>query len=631
MMLGDGNSLREKQIRSDVVKQRKTVIILMTILLTAVVLFGITQETPPKPEKASLTFAVPSEAGTEEVQCVQTEAGDYRVFLPGYAQMEQVFPILKGAQAMVDGRALEETSSCAGLELNREYPFTYTHHGRTQHSTITFLQSGGVPSMYIDVASGSMTYIHAKKIHKETGVLRLYDADGRQLYDGKLEKISGRGNTTWYEDKKPYNLTFSQAVDLLGMGAAQKWILLAEATNDLNIRNKIVYDFAQKVGLPYSPDSEWVDLYLNGEYAGLYLLCEKNEVHPERVDIAREGSFLISMEEEKRLQEQKIPYVSLGTHQVLRTRYVSMTDEQLREIWMTLTRALSAPDGVDSVSGKHWQELIDLNSWVKKYLIEEVFANHDGQRASQYFYMDGGDPSGEIFAGPVWDYDFALGGENYWMRDFQNYMIMGKTYLADERIMLLYYDLNKKPEFQKRLAEIYEETYLPELEKITQTELDAYFAKIEKASLANAVRWDISADSVYRDAEFIRTFLQRRMDFLSDLWITGTEYHLVYVESTGVYRNGYFMVRDGETLPDLTDYLPSGSLGWVNAETEEPFDITQPIYKDTSICVKRAEPILTQSILPAGVLIALLLLWMLLDRYHTKKDRGGSHEPAHIA
>lgn len=631
MMLGDGNSLREKQIRSDVVKQRKTVIILMTILLTAVVLFGITQETPPKPEKASLTFAVPSEAGTEEVQCVQTEAGDYRVFLPGYAQMEQVFPILKGAQAMVDGRALEETSSCAGLELNREYPFTYTHHGRTQHSTITFLQSGGVPSMYIDVASGSMTYIHAKKTHKETGVLRLYDADGSQLYSGKLDKIRGRGNSTWYEEKKPYNLTFSQEVDLLGMGAAQKWILLAEAMNDLNIRNKIVCDFSAKVGLPYSPECEWVDLYLNGEYAGLYLLCEKNEIHPERVDISRTGSFLISMEGEKELQEQKIPYVSLGTPQVLRMRYASMTDEQLHQIWLRLSRALSNADGVDPVSRKHWQELIDLDSWVKKYLIEEIFANPDGERVSQFFYMDGGDPSGKIFAGPIWDYDFALGGEDYWMRNFPSFLIMGKAYREDEIILPMFYELNAKPEFQKRLAEIYEETYLPELEKITQTELDAYFAKIEKASLANAVRWDISADSVYRDAEFIRTFLQRRMDFLSDLWITGTEYHLVYVESTGVYRNGYFMVRDGETLPDLTDYLPSGSLGWVNAETEEPFDITQPIYKDTSICVKRAEPILTQSILPAGVLIALLILWMLLDRYHTKKDKGGSHEPAHIA
>ena len=612
-------------------KQRKTIIVLMTILLAAVVLFGITQETPPKPEKASLAFSVASGSGSETIRCVPMEDGNYMVFLPGYVGLDRVFPILKGEQAAVEGRALEETRSCAGLELHREYPFTYTHHGRTQNSTITFVQSGGVPSMYIDVASGSMTYIHAKKTHKETGVLRLYDADGSQLYSGKLDKIRGRGNSSWDEEKKPYNLTFPQEVDLLGMGAAQKWILLAEAYNSLNIRNKIIYDFAQKVGMPYSPNSAWVDVYLNGEYAGLYLLCEKNEIHPERMDISRKGSFLISMETESRLQAQKIPYVTLGTPQALRIRYASMSDEQLHQIWLRLSRALSAADGVDPTSGKHWQELIDLDSWVKKYLIEEIFANMDGNRLSQFFYMDGGDPSGKIIAGPVWDYDFALGGEAYWMCNFPSYMIMGKTYREDEIILPMFYELNAKPEFQKRLAEIYEETYLPELEKITQTELDAYFAKIERASLANAARWDIPADGVYRDADFIRTFLQRRVGFLSDLWITGTEYHLVCVENTGVYRNGYFMVQDGETLPDLTDYCAADGLGWFDSQTEEPFDITQPIYKDTSIYVKRAEPILTQSILPAGVLIALLLLWMLLDRYHTKKDKGGSHEPAHIA
>lgn len=623
-------------------KQGKTIIIWMTILLMALMLFAATQEEPPKIEGPSLTFAVPSGADREIIRCVQNEAGDYVAFLPGYADMDQVFPILKGTQVTVGGSLLAEDKSCGEFSLNTEYPLTYISGGRQQESTLTFVRSGGIASMYIDVSSGSMVYIHMDKTHEETGVLRLYDAEGKPLYAGKLDSIKGRGNSTWFADKKPYNLTLAQEADLLGMGAAQKWILLAEAKNDLNIRNKIVCDFASKVGLPYSPDCEWVDLYLNGEYAGLYLLSEKNEVHPERVDISKDGSFLISMESKTRLQEQKIPYVSLGTNQVLRTRYVSMTDEQLRQIWMTLARALSAADGVDPVSGKHWQELIDLDSWVKKYLIEEVFANPDGERVSQYFYMDGGDPSGRIYAGPVWDYDFSMGGEDYWMRDFPSYMIMEKEYQTmgetaqdgningTSFIIPMFYELNNKPEFQKRLAELYEEVYLSELEKITQTELDAYFAQIEKAALANAVRWDIPVDCVYRDVAFIRGFLERRMDFLSDLWITGTQYHMVDIR-TGPYNNGYFMVKDGETLPDLTGYLPSDGVGWTNAETGELFDITQPIYEDASVRPLRdqKEDRNIISLMPAVFLTAALLLWMLLDRYHTKQNGGGKREPVH--
>ena len=182
------------------------------------------------------------------------------------------------------------------------------------------------------------------------------------------------------------------------------------------------------------------------------------------------------------------------------------------------------------------------------------------------------------------------------------------------------------------MAEIYEETYLPELEKIIQTELDAYFAKIERASLANAERWNIPADGVYRDADFIRTFLQRRMDFLSDLWITGTEYHMVYIR-TNPHQNGYFMVKNGETLPDLSGHLPADGIGWMDAETGEPFDVSQPIFQDAALRPIRdqKEDNITKSLAPMVFLTAMLLLWMLLDRYHTKKEKGGTHEPAHIA
>ena len=69
------------------------------------------------------------------------------------------------------------------------------------------------------------------------------------------------------------------------MGAAKKWILLANAFDASNINNKMAYDFAAKAGCAYTPECRWVDLYLNGAYTGLYLLSERNEVDSQRVDI----------------------------------------------------------------------------------------------------------------------------------------------------------------------------------------------------------------------------------------------------------------------------------------------------------------------------------------------------------
>ena len=119
-----------------------------------------------------------------------------------------------------------------------------------------------------------------------------------------MEAIRGRGNATWLWEKKPYSLTLSKSADLLGMGAAKEWILLTNAPDPTHLRNKIAYDLAAEVGLLYSPESNWVDLYLNGEYTGLYLLTERNEIHPQRIP-AGNGTFLVSMELESRLKSEK--------------------------------------------------------------------------------------------------------------------------------------------------------------------------------------------------------------------------------------------------------------------------------------------------------------------------------------
>ena len=606
-------------------RHRKKMISFLSVFLIALllgVLLVCTDELSGVSDQAetNMTFAIRSGEKEELISGWKDSEGNYYVFLPAYAEMEDVFLAHSSNIAAIAGASAESGMPCSSYELEKAYSLTFTEESSAGETTLIFVRSSGVPALYIDVQSGDMEYIHMEKGNQEPGAMRLYDAGGEMQYSGLLESVKGRGNSSWGAAKKPYNLKLEESADLLKMGAAKNWTLLSEGYNELNIRNKIVYEFADAAGLLYSPDCEWVSLYMNGTYMGLYLLSERNEVHPERVNIPEQGSFLISMESKGNLEKQKIPYLDVGSNQVLRVRYTSMDEREIYNAWMALKNALLSENGVDSNTGKHWQELIDMDSWVRKYLIEEVFGNPDGGVLSQFFYVDGADPEKRIAAGPVWDYDYAMGGEDYWMRRYPNYLTLAKEYFEDEMYLPWYYELYQEEVFRSRLSEIYREEFLPVLHSLTGGVIDTYAQRILPAAFCDGIRWGNSADSIESDLILINEFLTQRVAFLEDLWLGDSQYHIVQVYP-GRFGEGYLAVRDGEQLPNLPDYESIGGLGWYNADTDEPFDITQPIFEDTNIYVKKPKaPLPMIHYLPVLALAAMLFLLIIGDRIQTRKN-----------
>ena len=605
------------------------IILLLSAVLTGLAgVLGIL-ETPEEDlsDEPAMHICVESDDSTEPIHLWKDQEKGYYAFLPGYARMDQVFLSLNCESVKIDDAPISNGSSAGRFELNRAYSLSWEQNGVVMDGTITFVQSAAVPSMYIDVASGSMEYIHKDKTNKETGVLRLYGADGREQYSGALSSVKGRGNTSWGAAKKPYNLTLAEEADLLDMGKAQNWVLLAEGYNPLNIRNKIVYDFADAIGMPYSPDSEWVNLYLNGDYSGLYLLSERNEVHRERVDIPEKGSFLISMESEANVENQKIPYISLGTGQVLRIRHGTFNAAELTQTWMSLKDALSSGD--EENPKQSWDRLIDLDSWVRKYLIEEVFGNPDGGVLSQFFYVDGADPEKRIYAGPVWDYDYSMGGEDYWMKWYPNYLTMVKTYF-DGMYLPWYSSLYQQETFYSRLTGLFETEFLPQLQVLTSEKIDAYAEKIYESALCDGIRWGYTQEEIESEIRFLKSFLESRTQFLTAYWVNEENYHVVRIDP-GRYVEGYLAVKDGDTLPQLPDYESVGGIGWFDADTAEAFDITQPIYEDVYIHVKKPEaglPLIHY--LPAAAVVMILPVLRLMDGLLTKKNGRARHDTAKI-
>ena len=618
-------------------KYGKVLSLLMTVVLAlAAVVISTMEPQPQQTTKVNIPISaeIKLDGHREPITCWEEEPGDYVVFLPSGVGLEDVTLFAEAdAQVILEGSPLPEELSCGGLQTDASYEIRYVTEGLTQEGTLTFLQSARMPALYLDTLTGSMDLIHGTKGYGESGSLRLYTDQGQLGYAGQVESLKGRGNSSWYKSKKPYSLTLAREADLLGMGQAKEWVLLANAMDPSLLRNKVAYDLATKAGIPYVPDCQWVDLYLNGEYAGLYLLTERIEIHPQRVDISETGSFLVSREVWWRLTVRNRARFKLDSGAPMRIRDSGMTKSDLYRIWQPAENAILAEDGIDPDTGKSWLELIDLDSWALDYLSGEVLGNVDCGSISEYFYLDGEDPSGKIYAGPVWDYDLAMGSTATWQTQVVNAFFGDKRHLWGLDDTTWTYWLNRKPEFQNRVKELYQAVYCPLVQELLETGLDDYAQQIHQGALMNQRRW--KRIDPLEETEYIRWYLTQRLAFLDSVWLEDAQYYKVLVILDENSSSICHAVLPGQQIPELPYYEEHWRiLGWYDAETGEPFDITQPIEKDTVVYLKRIDTedlISTIQAVPIAVALLILGAVVVLDRKFSrvktpKKDRSIAKE-----
>lgn len=602
-------------------KNRKIPILLTTaVLLLLAVGIGYMEPAPQPEAKVNMPFSavVMLDGKQERIRCWQDTEGNYCIFLPSGAELCDVtlFPE-RDARVVLNGKQLEQETACAGFQTEQRYPLIWSVAETTTEHSLTFLQSVQMPSLYLDVQSGSMDLIHETKGNQESGSLRLYSSGGELTYSGRVESVKGRGNFSWTSDKKPYSLTLSGEANLLNMGYAKNWILLANAFDASHVRNKVVYDLAAETDMAYSPECTWVDLYLNGEYAGLYLLSERNEIHPERVNLKETGSFLVSRESKWRLVRQNYPHLLMDSGAALRIHSSGFTKKDLYEIWQSAENAILSENGKDALSGKTWQELIDMDSWAMDYLMGEVFGNIDAGIVSVYFYRDGSDPSGKIYAGPVWDYDMTMGNKKAWQAESVQAFFADRLHIWSFEDTTWSYGLNRKPEFQKRVRELYRDVFRPKLQELLETGLDRYADQVCQSAMLDQYRW--GTENAREETEYIREYLTERLAFLDSVWLENVEYCRVLVMLDNNSSSICHAVLPGGTLPSLPDYQESWDvLGWYDAAADEPFDITQPIYEDTIVYVKRLpgeeDRISPLQMVPITAVMAFLAVAVLADR-----------------
>lgn len=540
--------------------------ILLTTILLAVLAFLVGKI--DRMDKADFSFQWIEKSNFEQIQPWTDNKGDIFVFLPSYVELSKLL-LRSNYQVTIGDITLEDGDSCKEIKLNFRYPIG-------NGTNLTFMRSANISAMYIDTVSGSMKRLHeGKRGTEDIGNLRLYTKNGSLNYSGGLASIKLRGNSTFKAEKKAYSIELGKKGNLLNMGAAEKWILLANAFDSTNIRNKMVFDFAQDVGLKYSPESEWVDLYLNGEYAGLYLLCERNEIHPERVALSNDSGVLVSKDELDRFVSKGNPYILTDAQVPLRIHNSSIGEEKIRCVFQSVENAILAEDGFDRVTGKHWMDLIDVDSWIKKYLVEEIFGGIDAGHLSQYFYFNNGDRSGgKVFAGPVWDYDDVLPSKTWWVP------IIPEMMYAHRIENPWFHALYKNEMFYAQMKVLYQEDIKVLVEKLMQEKIPVWVSIISSAAEMNRVRWN-GENSKIAATEMLESLIQRK-NFLDKIWITEQKYDpiTIFYWFGDKTRSFDYYVLPGSSMP--REFLDN-KLEFYDAETGKPLELGAPAKKDMQL------------------------------------------------
>lgn len=521
-----------------------------------------------------ISFTIESDENTMDISLYQADDTHYYVFLPSYAKLEQVkinMPLQ--SDITVNNLALSRGMYCNDFDIGEQYDFKVNDR---HDMTLEFYQSANMPTLYINTGTGSMARIHNDKNYEEPSSMILLSPDGNITAIDTNCYLQGRGNATWGKDKKPYSLTLSSSISLLEMTPSTDWILLANSFDETNLRNKIVYDLAAQTKLKWTPACEYVDVYLNGSYNGLYLLTERIEADSEHLDINTfAGSFLCKVDHSDRWDSMRHPFKSsLGRNvEITGPKEVTSIDENRIQTLVNGMESslLSAPDSGELSN-------IDLDSWACKYLIDEISANGDSDLASSYFYYE----DGIFYAGPVWDYDNSF-GNNITSKNPASFV--AKLYNKAPYYCSPYYSsLYANVDFYNRVVQLYETDFLPLLNDLMNTGIPTLSAQIATASQMNSIRWqDMFAKSNFTitTTEDLIYYLESRVSFLSSAWLDNVEYCTVQFQTIPNGRYNNYAVIKGSYFD--TSILDTDISTWYHADTGELFDSTQPITQDISL------------------------------------------------
>ncbi|MBR5295491.1 MAG: CotH kinase family protein, partial [Clostridia bacterium] len=345
-----------------------------------------------------------------------------------------------------------------------------------------------IPVIHIETESG------AEIISKSEYVSATFAFDsGSSEYESVKEthiRIRGRGNSTWKWEKKPYKIHFDEPTSLLGLPKAEEWALISCYADKSLMRNHLAQTMASTLSFEYCPTQVYVDLFLNGEYLGVYTFGEHLEAGDGRVEVKYDpgaidcGYFLEAGGVVSGVDIKGMNYFHAGLVKFVLIKspdYTTLTSQQFNFIKNYM---LKANEAVKNKEG--YEEYLDMTSLVDWMIMTELSCNTDcSWRRSTYLTKD---PGGKLVMGPVWDFDLAFGN---FSKDNPGYDTWVSTEPEDDYVGETWSTyLLEDPKFQKAFKKRWQEVS-ENLINTALAEIDKDYEILLPSAEENFKRWDI--------------------------------------------------------------------------------------------------------------------------------------------
>ena len=205
---------------------------------------------------------------------------------------------------------------------------------------------------------------------------------------------------------KPYRIKLDEKHKLLGLDKAKSWVLLANYRDVTDLMNTFVFEMGHWMGLDYTNHTRYVELFINGDYKGVYQLTEQVQQGSNRVNISDEKGILVTLDVDDGPAESPLAENNFWTTVFKMPMAVKYPEDEMlttavrdsiRDVFAELETAIKNRNYpvVDS--------LMDIRSFIHYLQIQEFIYNVElSAPRSIFMYKDG---DGKWFMGPLWDFD----------------------------------------------------------------------------------------------------------------------------------------------------------------------------------------------------------------------------------
>lgn len=384
-------------------------------------------------------------------------------------------------------------------------------------------------------------------------------------------EIKARGNWTRRGfAKKPFKLKLGAKQKLLGLSKSKHFAILAHADDNCGyLRNFVGFNLGKRIGLPWTPAQQPVEVVINGDYRGLYFLTESIRIEGDRVNIEElddnvsdpvlcSGGYLVELDNYDEDNQIRMEEKSCVDTYCDVLRITADTPEEYSELQRRfITDQFSAMnDAVGSCSDALWSYM-DLDDAVRYYIVEEMISHVEAYHGSTYLFRDRGENQKWHFS-PLWDCGNAFNGPTDGF--FYDHDPFGNTWIPSIR---------QNHKFNDKLQLTWLWFMNTRYEGLID-DIDAYVAHITTAAQYDRNRW---RDAPVPDGGMgvvDNSDMQNRRNHVVDhlnaklAWLRGKfgDYEHIHITDEPA--------RDNTAAAPLPDYLSSGVEDVVVDSTDAP-------------------------------------------------------------